>query len=329
MIVGTNPACIEISKIENVDNPIFNHFTPQYIPGFSVKETREMSRKLGRRMGIKFDETIYSKLTDDFGGHPFLMRHVCSLISKDVSEQERPVNIGRNSYKKGKKEFLLNHSNYLEMIISVLRDYYSDEYEMLTFLANDDINTFNEFAELHPSYTAHLIGYGLIKKDRTGYDFDIDAVREYILNQSKFQKIGLSIEEMWAEISVRRNAAETKLRRLIKLLMRANFGVVDAKQEILRIFGGARKDKLNKLTFNELFDASISEIYFSDLSKIITKHWDVFQNTFEKTKKEVFSQLEFINLSRADAHAKPISEEQFSYFRVCMSSIEKDLKESE
>lgn len=329
LIVGTNPTCIEISKIDSIDNPIFNHFDPQYIPGFSVKETREMSRKLGRRMGIKFDETVYSKLTDDFGGHPFLMRHVCSLISKGVSEQERPVTLGRKSFKQGKDDFLLNHSNYLEMIISVLRDFYSEEYEMLTLLANDDIDTFNEFADLHPSYTSHLIGYGLIKKDHSGYDFNIDAVKEYILNQARFKKIGMSIEEMWAEISVRRNAAETKLRRLVKLLMRANMGAAGAKQEILRIFGGVRKDKLNKLTYSDLFDASKSEIYFSDLSKIISKHWDVFQNTFEKTKKEVFDQLEFINQSRADAHAKDLSEEQFSYFRVCMSSLENDLNESE
>ena len=53
LIVGTNPTCIELPKIDNIDNPIFNHFNPLYIPGFEIKDTREMVRKLGKRMGLK------------------------------------------------------------------------------------------------------------------------------------------------------------------------------------------------------------------------------------------------------------------------------------
>ncbi|BCV54179.1 AAA-like domain-containing protein [Shewanella algae] len=328
LIVGTNPTCIETPKIDNVDNPIFNHFDPLYIPGFDVKETREMTRKLGKRMGIKFDESLYAKLTEDFGGHPFLMRHVCSLIAKEVADEERPVDVGRNTYRKGRDKFIRDHSSYLEMIMSVLRDSYPDEFDMLSMLANDDISTFEEFAELHPSYTSHLIGYGIIKKDRNSYDFNIDSVRDYILKQSKYKKIGLSQDEMWAEISKRRNAAEKKLRKVVKILLKANLGAAKAKEQVLSIFGGKRKINLSKLAYDELFDASKSEIYFSDLSKIISKHWPAFSNTFEKTKQDTFNQLEFINTSRNDAHAKEISKEQFSYFRICMSSIESDLEET-
>ncbi|TNJ12582.1 AAA-like domain-containing protein [Aeromonas veronii] len=328
LIVGTNPSCIEIPKIENVDNPIFNHFNPFFIPGFAVKDTREMVRKLGKRMGVRFDESVFSMLTDDFGGHPFLMRHVCSLICKEVAELERPVEIGRKSYSNGKNDFLYNHSNYLEMIISVLKDFYPDEYEMLSMLANDDLSSFEEFAEMHPSYTAHLIGYGLIKKDREGYDFKIDSIREYLLKQNKYKRIGLSTEEMWAEISYRRNSAETKLRRIIKFLLLANLGPTDAKDVVLNIFGGNRKLNLSALAYDELFDANKSEIYFSDLSKIVSKKWEVFSNVFSKTKQETFRQLELINKSRADAHAKELSEEEFMLFRVCMANLESDLENS-
>ena len=202
LVVGTNPSCIELPKIDNIDNPIFNHFNPLYIPGFEVKDTREMVRKLGKRMGLRFDESIYAKLTEDYGGHPFLMRHVCSLISKEVSEQERPVDIGKISYANGKSEFIKKHSNYLEMIISVLKEFYSDEYKMLTMLANDNVDEFSRLAKSHPSYTSHLVGYGIIKEERCGYVFNIESVRDYILEESKFTRIGLSKEEMWAEISV-------------------------------------------------------------------------------------------------------------------------------
>ncbi|GAB6264497.1 AAA-like domain-containing protein [Photobacterium sp. R1] len=327
LIVGTNPTCIELPKIDNIDNPIFNHFNPVYIPGFQVRDTREMVRKLGKRMGLKFEESVYSSLTDDFGGHPFLMRHVCSLISKGVKELERPVNIGRYSYKDAKNDFMLNHSNYLEMIIGVLKEYYPDEYEMLSMLANDDVSTFQEFADLHPSYTAHLLGYGLIRKDRLGFDFNIDSIKDYILNQSRYKKIGLTTEEMWSEISHRRNSAEVKLRKLVKFLLKANMGSAEAKTVILKIFGEPRKSRLAGLAYDELFDAAKSEIYFLDLGKIISKQWDVFKNSFDKTKQDTFKQLEFINASRADAHAKEISEEQFAYFRVCMSNLENDINE--
>jgi hypothetical protein len=325
LIVGTNPTCIELPKIKNIDNPIFNHFTPLYIPGFSVKESREMIRKLGRRMGLQFDESVFSKITEDFGGHPFLMRHVCSLISNDIKELERPVQVGRQAYAKAKQSFILNHSNYLEMILSVLKDYYSDEFEMLTYLANDDLKTFEEFAELHPSYTLHLLGYGLLKKERGNYDFNIDSIKEYVLEQGKYRRIGLTNTEMWSEISLRRNSSEVKLRKVIKILLKANLGVVDAKQVVLDIFGGQRKSKLSPLTYDELFNAAKSEIYFSDLAKIISKKWDFFKHSFEQTKQDTFRQLDFINSSRADAHAKELSAEEFAYFRLCMASIEKDL----
>lgn len=328
IIVGTNPTCIESPKIDNIDNPIFNHFKPIYIPGFETKDTREMVRKLGKRMGIKFDENIYSKLTEDFGGHPFLMRHVCSLIASNVSESARPVDIGRQSYKRGRDSFIENHSNYLEMIVGVLKGFYPDEYEMLSMLANEDFKTFEEFATLHPSYTSHLLGYGIIKKDVDGYDFNIDSIRDFILEQSKYKKIGLSQEEMWAEISERRNAAEVKLRRLVRLLLKANLGAATARETVLNIFGEPRKGRLGKLSYEELFDAKKSEIYFSDLAKIISKKWEVFSNAFENTRQETFRNLDFINSSRNDAHAKDITEEQFSYFRLCMNAIESDLEQS-
>ncbi|WP_447838451.1 AAA-like domain-containing protein [Aeromonas salmonicida] len=327
LIVGTNPTCIEMPKIENVDNPIFNHFNPAYIPGFQVKDTREMVRKLGKRMGLKFDETVYSKLTDDFGGHPFLMRHLCSLISKAVTEIERPVDIGRHSYQTAKENFKINHSNYLVMIISVLKEYYPDEYEMLSMLANDDIETFNDFAKLHPSYTSHLLGYGLIKQERNGYDFNIDSIKEYITEQSKYRRMGLSTEDMWSEISQRRNSAEVKLRKLIKITLQISLGKNEAKNIILDIFGGERKKTLTTLSYDELFDSNKSKIYFSDLGKIISKNWDKFKHSFSNTKCDTFLKLEFINKSRADAHANDITNERFTYFRVCMSDLEKDLED--
>ena len=64
-----------------------------------------------------------------------------------------------------------------------------------------------------------------------------------------------------------------------------------------------------------------------DLAKVISKKWEMFENIFSHSKKGTFEKLEFINKSRADAHAKDITEELFQYFRICMSDIEKDLED--
>src|SRR5690606_11147241 len=66
LIIGTNPLCLEKASLHGKDNPIFNQIYFEYVPNFDVPQTREMVRKLGRIMGLKFDEPIYSKLTEDF-----------------------------------------------------------------------------------------------------------------------------------------------------------------------------------------------------------------------------------------------------------------------
>lgn len=327
VIVGTNPTCIEDSRYGTVDNPLFNHFKPIYIPGFEIKDTREMIRKLGRRMGLKFDETIYSRLTEDYGGHPFLMRHVCSLIAKEVNDQNRPIDINKINYSRGQELFYRDGTSYFDMILDVLSSHYPEEYDMLNYLANEDYTAFQEFAEMHPAFTAHLIGYGLINKYDNGYCFKIDAVKKFLLMKNKYSKALKSSEERWREISERRNAVERKLRKAVMLGMKIYFGETEAKDKVLQVFGGRRLANLSGLAYVELFDPTKSEIYFKDLGKIISKNWDVFKNTFSQTKSDMFNRLEFINTSRGDAHAGDISEEQFLYFRLCMKAIEDDVND--
>lgn len=181
-ILGTNPKCIETATIKGADNPIFNVFQPQYIPGFDQERTREMVRKLGRLMGIKFDEGVYTRLTEDYGGHPFLIRQVCSVIAKKNSQ--RPVQVDRIKYAEAKTEFN-NGNDYFGMLLEVLKQFYSDEFEMLNLLACEEFETFKYYAEQDYSMIKHLIGYGIVRKTDDNYDFQIDAVKEYLLKQSK------------------------------------------------------------------------------------------------------------------------------------------------
>ena len=58
-----------------------------------------MIRTLGKIMGVKFDESLYQRLTDDYGGHPFLIRHVCSYLSQKKS---KPFEVSKTYYDKSK-----------------------------------------------------------------------------------------------------------------------------------------------------------------------------------------------------------------------------------
>jgi hypothetical protein len=204
-IFGTNPRCVEIPTIKGKDNPIFNVFQPKYIPGFSQSQTREMVRKLGRLMGMNFDEGIYTRLTEDYGGHPFLIRRVCSELAQKY--RTRPVTIDRIKYVENKDKFN-RESDYFEMLLEVLLQFYVDEYEMLKMLAIGDIETFKYFANEDYSLVKHLLGYGIIKKVDNNYDFQIDAIKDYLQRKHTNHRIHMSKEDKWAYTCVQRNKLE-------------------------------------------------------------------------------------------------------------------------
>lgn len=103
-LIGTNPYCIETAKIDGHDNPIFNSVPIEYIPGFDAQQTKEMVVKLGLYIGLKFEDAVCAKLHDDFGGHPYLIRHVCSIINNN-HKMPRPINIDKSVYTPSKEEF--------------------------------------------------------------------------------------------------------------------------------------------------------------------------------------------------------------------------------
>ena len=324
LIVGTNPKCVEISSINGTDNPIFSQISSQYIPSFEVSQTKEMVNKLGGIMGLKFDEIIYAKLTEDFGGHPFLMRLVCSHIHKIV-ESERPARIDKSIYEKAKQLFETHNGSYIEMVINVLNDYYHDEYEMLTFLAVGNTALFNEYATMSDEYTSHLLGYSILDKNNQIYTFKIEAIKHYLEKKNKYTKIGLSNQEKLKEISERRNYIEPKLREIIRVVMKAKYGEVEAVQRVIDVL--RTKNQLQKSSLKDVLNPNKNLIFFEDLRKIILKNWSDFENVFGKNQESFKKCMETINNCRADAHAKNITDEEMNSFRLSASKIETYIKE--
>jgi hypothetical protein len=191
LISSTNPMSVERPYINNTDNPIFSHVTEYYIEQFSVLETKEMISVLGGYMGLKFDEELFAFINRDYGGHPLLIRHVCSEINSMATGQ-RPKSIKRVDYDKAKTKFENEKSKgffYAEMILEILDKFYPDESTMLTSLAVGDLDFFYEFANESPEYTAHLLGYGIVEKNDNGeYDFKIDIIKRYLIEKENRKK---------------------------------------------------------------------------------------------------------------------------------------------
>ena len=326
LIVGTNPICVEMEKVAGADNPLFAQIPIEYIPRFDVPHTREMVRRLGRIMGLRFDEILFGRLTEDFGGHPYLIRHVCSVIN-GLCPPDRPVRVDKTTYEQAKTVFLRDYGRYMDMILNVLKEFFNDEYQMLLFLARGDVKTFNECAQLSPLYTNHLLGYGILEENNGKYAFRIEAIRDHLSAREKYKKLELTQEEMWAEISERRNLLEQRMRRLCRMQLKAQFGEPTAREIVSKIMGEPRASKTAGLSFGDLFDAGLSGILFSDLIKLISTNWDCFKNILGSNKDDVIGKLDTINRLRVDAHAKNLTAEDFQMFRLSVGRIDSLLRE--
>lgn len=329
-LFGTNPSCVEMPTILEKDNPIFNIITPMYIPGFDVVQTREMVRKLGRIMGMKFDETLYGKMTEDYGGHPFLIRHLCSTISKQNSE--RPVSIDRIKYSNAKEEFNKSKSDYFEMLIAVLKQFYPDEYEMLQYLAIGDIDTFEYFANVDYSYVQHLIGYGIIQVVDGNYDFRIDSIKEFIIRKKNLKKICSTKEEKWSSICCERGNLEIDFRKMVKqVILIAYKGKVNAKEYVINKIYGDKRRQYSTYTYEDLFDSKKSEIYLKNLTILVKCNWEYFSTFFYNLSQEDFIYcMSVLNKEgRFDAHAKIPSDEDMVLFNAAISKISESIKKYE
>lgn len=321
LLVGTNPLCVELPTIGKTDNPLFAQVPLEYIQGFDVPQTREMVRRLGRIMGLKFDELVYGKLTEDCGGHPYLMRHICSVIHR-ISTSERPVRVDKTLYARAVDVFLRDYTQFMEMIVSVLREYFNDEFEMLKMLSRGDFSTFREFAALSPLYTNHLLGYGVLQEVDHRFDFRIEVVRRHLQAKEKYKKLHMTPEEKRAEISERRNDMEQRLRKLCRMQLLARLGEADARAGVLAVLGEPRATRCAGFPYRDLFDGNRSGILFSDIPKLIRKFWDCFTNVLGRDKEKVERDLNTINELRVDAHAKELTDEEMAVFRVAAGRIE-------
>ncbi len=327
VIAGVNPMCIEISTINETDNPIFNMLSSLFISLFDINDIREMITNIGGHIGLQFQEEIFAHMIDDYGGHPFLTRKVCSLINAEIlnENQQRPYLVTKNRYKTQTTQFQSELESVIQQILSVLKEYYPDEYELLKELALNGSASFKKKLKRGDHSVPHLIGYHLISKEDDNFYFQIKAVESYIRDVHKYDCLPKDVEEKWSQVTVRRNKIETKLRSLLQYQLQTNYGK-KAKDHLIDLAAKFKDEKqLKRMKSKSNLEDAIKELYLLQLGQLIQKDWKYYEALLiDKNKFSTF--LEVINEYRIDAHAKDLDDEDMAMLNIAFKYFENALE---
>lgn len=330
VVAGVNPMCIEMQMIGTYDNPIFGMLNPIYVSLFEYEDIKKMISDIGGRLGLKFEDAIFTKLMEDYGGHPFLIRQVCSKINNDLLAQktERPVTVTRYSYLIKNDEYRQGMTSVIEQILGVIENYYPNEFELLKRLALDGRNAFKKEVALGEKGIQHLVGYCLIEKSDGEYFIRIKSIEDYIRSKYIYESTLDEQRDKRVRINIRRDDIEFKLRELIKFALQTKYGK-KAKENLIAISEKTTNDKTQKtkmLNASSLNDA-ITELYLSQIKDIMDKEWKSFAAIFpDKSKYEAY--MDILNRSRTvGAHTKPVSDEDEALYGIAFDYFEKALED--
>jgi hypothetical protein len=321
LIVGTNPQSVEESKVGVHDNPLFALVPSSYVPCFKYEQTKDMVETLGSYMGLNFDPQVISKLQEDFGGHPFLTRQVCSQIHKGL-DVNRPVVVDLSVYADAYSKFIKSGAAYLGMVVDVLREQFPEEYELLTMLAQGKVEDYESVASIF--LINHLEGYGLVERQLKGPVISVNAVKAYMLALHRYEIDLDSDERRRNEINERSNALEIALRGLIRRSLRVANSEAKSVELVLNAVPSDRRSKLIGISYRELLRDEGAPLFLLDLKSIIDRSWDsIFKNIFPVDKQRFLTYFDDVNEARRiPAHAKAISKDDFSAWRALIKRFE-------
>ena len=330
VVAGVNPMCVEIQTIDKYDNPIFGMLNPIYVSLFEYDDIKRMISDIGGRLGLSFEDAIFSKLMEDYGGHPFLIRQVCSKINQDYIMQnvKRPTTVTRYSYVIKNDEYRHRMTSVIEQILGVIENYYPKEFELLKRLALDGRDAFKKEIALGEKGVQHLVGYCIIEKSEGEYFIRIKSIEDYIRNKFIYESTLDAQRDRRARINIRRDDIEEKLRELIKFSLQSKYGK-RAKENLISMAEKTTTDKTQKtkmLNANSL-QGAIEELYLSQIKDIMGKDWKKYEALFpDKSKYEAY--MDILNRSRSvGAHAKPVSDEDEVLYGIAFDYFEKALEE--
>ncbi|MEM3485656.1 MAG: cold shock domain-containing protein [Candidatus Methanomethyliaceae archaeon] len=182
VITAVNPALCEQAMWEGRDNPIFQFYHLMFLPPLTFEDCSEMIVKLGRGMGISYDDESLKSIFSATSGHPYLTRLLCSQINQ--LHPSRPLHVTPDMVLQAQDEFLRGEATPIfNEILERLETFFPIERDILLFIA-DGVDSEAELSELvqQPVDIAlyHLIGYQLVEQTRGRYRIKINLLLSWL-----------------------------------------------------------------------------------------------------------------------------------------------------
>lgn len=341
VVCGTNATPVETASFEGRDNPLFGMVTKRYMPAFDRSEVRQMTRTLGRFMGLNFEEGCFDYLLNRYGGHPYITRQACSRVFEDKKSLEKPVSITEKYLSATETERDLHVFSHAENVLSVLQRWYPLEFEMLEYLAENDIDAFVGLERASPDFSAHLRAYGLVRGKPP--ELSMEFLASYLRSKKNIERATASVDKnkiddtstsgegddaelkRLSELGFHRNRVEIKLRKFIKRILIASKGPARWIDPILASLPSDRRERLAGVDRDEILQ---DHLFLLDLLTVVLKHWFVFshleqqpgQSRVNKSQFEVI--VDFLNKHREDAHARIVDDGTLASVALAGATLE-------
>ena len=212
---GVNPTVVEKDLIGDSQNPLFGIVPHQYLGGLSVDEIRRMLRSLGRPMGLRFSASAVDYIFDQYGGHPLLTRVACSIMHRILrdSGDQLPRTVSDEWLQQTEANREAELSFYCGHVVSELKFFYPEEYEILTEVANGNLADMYEFIS-DPTFTTHLDNYGLLRRNEARRpSISIPALERYVRLEDAHDK-GIQTSDTIQPESERNNWLRNRIRAI-------------------------------------------------------------------------------------------------------------------
>lgn len=184
VLTGVNADVVERAQFSEVQNPVFGIVRPFFLRGLELDDSRKMIRTFGKRMGLRFSEDSIRYLYNRYGGHPLLIRMACSFTHKlnDPFAGNRPIDIEKGALERKESERDRDIMPYCRYIVSEIRQFYPDEYEVLSTLALGQVGDAWEYGR-DPYLVMHIQAYGLISSSDGVPRFLVPVLGAYVRDE--------------------------------------------------------------------------------------------------------------------------------------------------
>ena len=123
IVAGVNPYLVELDLVDGIQNPVFGIIKHVMLTGMSLDDLGIMIRRIGRQMGLDFDDNAVGYIHSHYGGHPLLSRLACSFTNKKIMERTlaRPATVDVTALRNSEQERDLSCSFTADILCQNLR----------------------------------------------------------------------------------------------------------------------------------------------------------------------------------------------------------------